>query len=695
MKAESIKLLDFITKTQDTQFVIPVYQRIYSWDKKQCLQLWEDVLKIGQSKKTEGYFIGSIVFVANDIYQVGHNELLVIDGQQRLTTITLLLITLRNILKSKEEVFGKFSKVKINNRYLINPDEERDRRYKLILSENDKDTLLYLIDEDRREPNEPSSKIKDNFEFFKDLVAKNRDKIEQIFIGLEKLIIVSISLERGKDNPQLIFESMNSTGKNLTQTDLIRNYILMGLEPKKQNQLYEKYWRAMELAFSQDKLETYFNAFMRHYLTLKTREIPNISKVYEAFKSYHMDEGLDIEALLQDLKKYCHYFCFIALKKEQDRDLKKAFESFLELGADTAYPLLLEFYDDYANKVLSKENFISIVALIESYIFRRAICEIPPNSLNKTFASFSKNLKKEKYLESVKAHFLLLKSYTRFPNDDEFKEAFVKKDFYHFAKKTYCFYQLENYKRKEKVSINEYTIEHIMPQKLNEMWQKHLGEDYQNIHDKYLHTIGNLTLTGYNSEYGNKSFKEKRDMTGGFKQSPLRLNENLINLDSWNKNEMIKRANTLAQISLKVWISPSIKQEILEAYRPKKSTLDKQYNLSCYSFSDITKELFVILRKEILDLNENISEVFTKRYISYKLDVNFVDVLVLRKSLKIYLKSDLHTLRDEKKIAKDISNIGTWGNGNVEVILDSKKEISYCVGLIRQVLEQQLNWLIL
>lgn len=232
MKAESIKLLDFITKTQDTQFVIPVYQRIYSWDKKQCLQLWEDVLKIGQSKKTEGYFIGSIVFVANDIYQVGHNELLVIDGQQRLTTITLLLITLRNILKSKEEVFGKFSKVKINNRYLINPDEERDRRYKLILSENDKDTLLYLIDEDRREPNEPSSKIKDNFEFFKDLVAKNRDKIEQIFIGLEKLIIVSISLERGKDNPQLIFESMNSTGKNLTQTDLIKNYILWDLSSK-------------------------------------------------------------------------------------------------------------------------------------------------------------------------------------------------------------------------------------------------------------------------------------------------------------------------------------------------------------------------------------------------------------------------------------------------------------------------------
>lgn len=300
----------------------------------------------------------------------------------------------------------------------------------------------------------------DNFAFLKELVLKNKNKIEQIFMGFEKLMIVSISLERGRDNPQLIFESINSTGKNLTQIDLIRNYILMGLESKEQNRLYEKYWRKMELLFEQNSFESLFNAFMRHYLTLKTREIPNISKVYEAFKDYHIDRDLEIEVLLQDVEKYCNYFCFIAFKKEQDKDLKKAFESFLELGADTAYPLLLELYNDYTNKVLSKKDFINIITIIESYVFRRAVCEISTNSLNKTFASFSKNLKKEKYLESIQAHFLLLKSYTRFPSDDEFKEALMKKDFYHFAKKTYCIKKLENHKRKEEVSIDEYTIEH-------------------------------------------------------------------------------------------------------------------------------------------------------------------------------------------------------------------------------------------
>lgn len=690
MKAEAIKLLDFITKTQDTQFVIPVYQRIYSWDIKQCLQLWEDILKIGQSEKIEGHFIGSIVFVANDIYQVGHNELLVIDGQQRLTTITLILVALRNILQDKQEILGKFSAIKIDNRYLINRDEENERKYKLILSENDKDTLLALIDKDRREPNKPSSRIKENFAFFEKVVLENKDKLEQICKGLEKLMIVSISLERSKDNPQLIFESMNSTGKNLTQTDLIRNYILMGLESKEQNRLYEKYWRAMELAFPQDKLETYFNAFVRHYLTLKTQEIPNISRVYESFKMYQQENTIDIESLLQDLQKYCDYFCYIAFRKETDEGLKRAFESFLELESDTPYPLLLQLYDDYASKILSKQDFICIMALIESYIFRRSVCEIPTNSLNKTFASFSKNIKKESYLESTQAQFVLLKSYMRFPSDNEFKESIIRKDFYHFAKKIYYFQKLENFERKEKVSTNEYTIEHIMPQNenLSLAWQKDLGYNYKEVHEKYLHTIGNLTLTGYNSEYGDKPFKEKRDMKGGFKESPLRLNENLRNLESWNESEILKRANALADLSLKIWITPSLDETICNMYKPK---IKQQYDLSSYNFSKDTKEMFDILRKEILALDENITENFMKQYVAYKLDTNFVDIVVLKSELKLYLNIDIFTLQDEKKIARDVTDIGTWGNGDVEVKLSDKSEIPYCLGLIRQALEIQLG----
>ncbi|GAA6841574.1 hypothetical protein HpHNI32_04410 [Helicobacter pylori] len=282
MKADATPLLNFIKDNQKNQLVIPIYQRLYSWEKEQCKQLWDDIIKIGGNDKMDGHFIGFIVFVHDGAYSTSHNELLIIDGQQRLTTITLLLIALRDHLNDEDEFLEKFSRQKIQNNYLINSDKDGDKKFRLILSESDKDTLLSLIDKDRRKPSEPSSKIMENFKLFEEWVS-NTNKLETIFKGLDKLMVVEISLERGKDNPQLIFESMNSTGKDLTQTDLIRNYILMGLEPEKQKIFYKKYWRAMEEDFKQN--ETLFNRFVRHYLTIKTKT-PNINKVYEAFKRY-------------------------------------------------------------------------------------------------------------------------------------------------------------------------------------------------------------------------------------------------------------------------------------------------------------------------------------------------------------------------------------------------------------------------
>ncbi|GAA7178863.1 hypothetical protein HpCK102_04840 [Helicobacter pylori] len=334
MKADAMKLLDFIGKSQEKQFVIPIYQRVYSWEKEQCKQLWDDIIKTGGNDQIEGHFIGSIVFVHDGIYTTSHNELLIIDGQQRLTTITLLFIALRDHLSDEDEFLEKFSHQKIQNRYLINSDEKGDKRFKLILSESDKDTLLFLIDRSKRKPSEPSLKIMENFKLFEEWISKNTDKLETIFKGLDKLMMVEISLERDKDNPQLIFESMNSTGKDLTQTDLIRNYILMGLEPEKQKIFYKKYWRAMEEGFEQSEREELFNKFVRHYLTIKTREIPNINKVYEAFKDYRQKERIAIEDLLKDLQKYCGYFCQIVFKKEANKDLNKALGFLVDLEMD-------------------------------------------------------------------------------------------------------------------------------------------------------------------------------------------------------------------------------------------------------------------------------------------------------------------------------------------------------------------------
>ncbi len=530
MKADAIKLLDFIGKSQEKQFVIPIYQRVYSWGKEHCEQLWDDIVKTGGNDQIEGHFIGSIVFVHDGIYTTNYNELLIIDGQQRLTTITLLFIALRNYLNDEDEFLEKFSHQKIQNRYLINSDEKGDKKFKLILSEPDRDTLLSLIDENKRKPSEPSLKITENFKLFEEWIRKNTDKLETIFKGLEKLMVVEISLERGKDNPQLIFESMNSTGKDLTQTDLIRNYILMGLEPEKQEIFYKKYWRAMEEDFKQN--ETLFNQFVRHYLTIKTREIPNISKVYEAFKSYQQERGIETEVLLQDLQKYCGYFCQIAFKKEADKELNKALSFLVDLEMDVIYPLLLELYSDYSDGVLSKQDFILIIYLTESYICRRAVCWLGTNGLNKVFPSFTKHIQKDEYFKSLKAHFGYLTEKQRFPNDDEFKKLFITIDFYHFQKREYFLERLENFNTKEPVNTKECTTEHIMPQTLTKEWERDLGENFQAIHDKYLHTIGNLTKTGYNQEYSNNSFQEKRDMEKGFKDSPLRLNQSLKDLKS-------------------------------------------------------------------------------------------------------------------------------------------------------------------
>ncbi|GAA8235094.1 DUF262 and DUF1524 domain-containing protein [Helicobacter pylori] len=695
MEADKNTLLKFIKVNQKNQLVIPIYQRLYSWEKEQCKQLWDDIIKIGGDDKMNGHFIGSILYVL-DGNKHSDNALLIIDGQQRLTTITLLLTALRDHLNDEDEFLEKFSCQKIQDHYLINSDKDGDKKFRLILSESDKDTLLSLIDKDRRKPSEPSSKIVENFKLFEEWVSQNTDKLETIFKGLDKLMIVEIALEKGKDDPHLIFESMNSKGMELTQTDLIRNYIVMETETEKQENFYNKYWRAMEEEFKQDK--KLFDRFVRHYLTIKTREIPNINKVYVELKDYRQKKGIGIEDLLKDLQKYCGYFCQIAFKKEADKDLNKdlnkALSFLVDLDMDVIYPLLLELYSDYSDGVLSKNDFKRSIALIESYLCRRAVCGLGTNSLNKVFPSFTRHIQKDEYFKSLEKHFGSLTKGQRFPNDDEFRSSFITIDFYNkFKKKTKCFLErLENFDTKEPVDTQKCTTEHIMPQKLTKELERDLGENFQEIHNKYLHTIGNLTLTGYNQEYSNKSFQEKRDMEKGFKQSPLSLNQDLKDLESFGEEEIKKRANDLADLALKIWTYPKLDAETLEKYKPKKDKKEKKvYDLSSYKFGSHSRELFDILSKEIKALDEKIVENFNQDYISYKFGKNFVDIVVQTKDLKLYLNMKFNELQDEKNLARDMTNKGHLGNGDIEVKLETKENIPYCLGLIKQALEKQMG----
>ncbi|GAA8117572.1 DUF262 and DUF1524 domain-containing protein [Helicobacter pylori] len=698
MDAKATTLLKFFEENQNNQFVIPIYQRLYSWKKEQCEQLWDDIIKIGGNDKANGHFIGSILYVLDG--NTPSSPLLIIDGQQRLTTITLLLIALRNHLSEEVEILEKFSREKIES-YLINSNKDGDKKFRLILSESDKDTLLSLIDKDRRKPSEPSLKIVENFKLFEKWIRKNTDKLETIFKGLEKLMIVWIALKKEKDDPQLIFESMNSKGIELTQTDLIRNYIVMETEDEKQEDFYNQYWRAMEENFKQSekqsKREDLFNKFVRHYLTIKIGKIPNEKRVYEAFKDYQQKEGIEIEDLLKDLQKYCGYFCQIAFKKEADKDLNKALSFLVDLEMDVVYPLLLELYSDYKDGVLSKQDFIPIIYLTESYICRRAVCGIPSNGLNKFFPSFTKKIDKKQYLKSVEEHFGSLTGNQKFPNDFEFKDSFITKELYGRnktkKKKTkYFLERLENFDTKEPVNTQECTIEHIMPQTLNLEWERDLGENFQAIHEKYLNTIGNLTLTGYNEKYSNNSFQEKRDMEKGFKQSPLRLNQSLRDLEVFGEEEIKKRANDLADLALKIWTYPKLDAETLEKYKSK-------YDLSSYKFGSHSKELFDILSKEIKALDERITKKFMKHYITYKHDTIFASIAPLKSELNLNLKMDFSELQDEikeKLKIRDVSNIGHLGIVSkkvkvVEVKLETKENIPYCLGLIKQALEKQMD----
>jgi uncharacterized protein with ParB-like and HNH nuclease domain/predicted transport protein len=696
MKATEASLLSFLKSSP--QLTIPIYQRTYSWTKRECGQLWDDVLRAGRSASTAAHFIGSVVYIESGLYQVkAPVPLMVIDGQQRLTTVSLLLEALARRLGDTEPAEG-FSARKIRNRYLLDPEEDGDLGYKLLLTQTDKETMFALMRQ-KPLPGEPSLRVKENFEFFEEKVGSLAEPDpRRLCEGLAKLIIVDISLDKLHDNPQLIFESMNSTGLDLSQADMIRNFVLMDLEPRRQAELYRDHWRPMELAFGQEAYRAEFDAFMRHYLTLKTGDIPNLRAVYDAFKAYYARSDINaagIAALLADLHAFAGYYCAMALGKEPDKALASAFRDLREIKVDVAYPFLLSLYHDYKQDDLPAGDLARIVRTIESYVFRRAVCGIPTNSMNKTFLALTRAVRSGDHLESTQAHLLLLESYRRFPRDEEFKRELASRDLYNFPRRTYWLRKLENHGRKETVQVGEYTIEHIMPQNpnLSAAWQGDLGPGWKAVQERWLHTLGNLTLTGYNPEYSDRPFADKRDMKGGFRHSPLNLNAGLADEGPWDEAAIRRRAERLAGLAVQVWALPALPGEMLAVYKPA-ARKPGMYTLDSHPYlaaGQPMRPLFEVLRKEILNLDPNVTEEVLKLYIAYKAETNFVDVVPQAKRLRLSLNMPFHELDDPEGIAKDVTNVGRWGNGDVEVGLSYDADLPYAMGLIRQAFERQMR----
>lgn len=683
MRAEATSLLKFLRR-HTQQFVIPIYQRPYSWERRHCNRLWSDLVRVGQDGNSPAHFLGSIVYIeSDDEFNVSTvNELRVIDGQQRLTTISLLLLAIGRAIGTESNKID-ITRKKLEHYYLFNADEDGELRYKLLLTRRDKETLVRLLD-DKELPTDASQHLVENYEFF-ETQLKGAD-LNVVYLGLQKLRIVDISLKRDRDDPQLIFESLNSTGLDLSQADLIRNYVLMRQDSSSQRQLYEDYWLPMEESFGRAYTKR-FDLFIRDYLTLKTRHIPKIDRVYESFKAYVQESPDSIKGIVEKIYHYSKFYVRIALLKEDDSELLSHLNDINILRVEVSFPFLLEVYEDYAQARLKKSDVIEILRLIESYVFRRAICGIPTNTLNKIFAGLMEDVDKDNYLESLR-----IALYQRnYPSDQEFRQAFFIKDVYNFRSRNYLLRKLENsgHSKEPINNVENYTIEHVMPQNRNlpEAWQQELGESWEETQEKYIHTIGNLTLTGYNSELSDHSFKEKqRDV---FRKSPLYLNQSLAEIEQWNETAILQRAKELSETALQIWINADVPQETLD--RMKALKLRQTYTLSDYPYLiNEMAELFQQLRQRIRNLDASVSEQMNKRYITYKINTVFVNVEPQAKRLRLSLNLPFPDIIDPQGQCRDITNVGRLGSGDVEVGFSVADELDYIMFLIKQAFESQI-----
>lgn len=639
MKANETKVDKFLA-TNETTFAIPVYQRNYDWNLVQCKQLLFDIIETGKNEKVNAHFIGSIVYVHDDVYTAsGLTELTIIDGQQRLTTITLIFIALYRLAQQLE---NPTLVSRIHKTYLINEFAPEAEKLKLKPTDNNKEALRHILNSSEGEEFNGYSRIIENFNFFKSHI--NKENFDTVLRGLNKLIFVDIALDRQKDNPQRIFESLNSTGLELSQADLIRNYILMGLSRTNQEKIYKSYWEVIEKNAKDEILnKSRVSDFIRDYLTLINKEIPNKGEVYVKFKSQYPTTTIDeLENVLADLKSLVKYYNkLINPKNEIDKDIRTQLEYINRLEINVAFPFLMKVYEDYSNSIIDKPTFISVLNLVQSYTWRRFILGLPTNALNKIFMGlyYHKDFKKEDYLTSIQKILLKLSRVQRFPRNAEVINALKEKDVYNIKPKNriYLLERLENFNNIEHVVIegnSDITIEHIFPQNPDLKWKIELGqEEYNFVKENYLNTIGNLTLSGNNGKLGNKPFIEKRDMNidgkeQGYKFSRLWLNRDLKEKEKWNKEEIEKRANEISERFMKIWEMPEIEIEqesdndevnIFDAEDPKHKKLEYAIFFDQRLEVNQVAKLYIEVFKQLFDLQP---ETFFTSDIGHKISLS-------------------------------------------------------------------------
>lgn len=617
MEVGKMRLLEFIGSSKRT-FNIPVYQRNYDWGKEPCEKFFKDIEKIALNNCETEHFIGTVVYV-NLKSNAQYAQYTLIDGQQRITSATLLLKALHDTIDdecTKEEIYEI---------YIINKNASEKLRIKLKPIESDAISYSALIDDNKH----TQSNIFRNYELFKTLISESNISAKEIYNAMHLIELVCIQLD--KENPQIIFESINSTGLSLTEADLIRNFLLMNHVPDEQIRLYKQYWVEIEKHLS----NAVISDFVRDYLTMKKRVICNKKAIYATFKDFtkHSKNGGGEEDWLDDLKMHAEYYAWFLSCNSPYKQINTCLSELQVLNITTVYPALLDIFEDcFMYRKLDIDELEKVLHVIISYLYRRLICEYNGNALGLTFAKFPDDIKKsekESYSEKVLDILSSKISKSAFPKNKEFKTAFIRNQIYKKSNiANYTLKKLESNYSKETVDWTDaITIEHIMPQKLGSDWQINLGNKHEEIRSEWCDTIGNLTFTGYNGTLSNSSFENKKTT---YKDSNITITRSLRDFENWNAETIKQRANNLYEVAEKIWALPeeynkinrqtidyteeyNIMDEIdVTGEKPREITvLDMQYSVTSW------KKFFLMLCEKLYDYNSDAFRDLT-RYGNFK-----------------------------------------------------------------------------
>ncbi len=577
---DAIKISDYFYGAK-TLFIIPLYQRKYAWQQKHCQRLFADLLKINE-KNIYSHFFGSIVSTKASETE---DDLLIIDGQQRITTLSLLILAGLNAVANGDMQKGDEDIEEVRKNYLYAVRRRVDRQIKLKPIEGDLEAYDALF------TNNPDEFVKDtgitsNYLLFYQMIKACSLTFTELIDAIERLIIIDICLD-SRDNPQLIFESLNSCGKDLEEADKVRNYLLMSLEQKEQEEYYRSYWSKIEKATDGEP-----TMFIRDYLTIKRKTISSLDELYFDFKQYDEDVQIARKELLEDMLKYARYYRQALKGETASEKLNKKLKQLASLNSNVCMPFYMSFLDYAQEKQLSEDVQYEVLDIIENYWARRIVCAWPANVMAKTFALLHSDImriyrKHEKrgmpvevsYAEIMKYIILKKQGTGEFPTDSYIKSNFPNRQIYKIPSsyRAFLFERMENLDSREcddeiikKMNEGKITIEHIMPQHLSAQWKKDLGPNAEEIKEKYLHTFANLTLSGYNQDYSNRAYsdkwagytiKKRNKETNvvetinvyGYKDSAFKLSNYMKTHTKWTEEELLERGQMLLNNFLNLW----------------------------------------------------------------------------------------------------------------------------------------------